>query len=404
MAQFMKSNTTRTRQILLCVAGMTPQIITETLWALIAQRGGRVDEIRVITTLDGRDKILTGIANGRGKPEESLLHPQHGQFYAFCRDFGIDPSEIKFSESNIALIRTSDGRTLPDIRTAEDNDCAADYICEIVRELTRDPQTRLHASAAGGRKTMSVYLTAAMQLFGRAHDCLSHVLVSEDFETEPAFFYKPPQPREIKLKSGRIASTDEAEIYLADIPFIRLRGVGAEWRRLEPTRRYRDIVRQAQDDLDIIEKEYGVIINIARRQLQVRGRTIRLTPRELFFYVMFADFRKADKYEGKVALDELTRADFERTFRRITAAMNDEVGLEECEGISGYEFLKEMVEEATNASKFENFKEKFYVTATRIRKRIAAANLEEEYAIQLCDGRGSARYRLPLAPDRINFI
>ena len=49
---------------------------------------------------------------------------------------------------------------------------AGDRICDIVRELTKDAETRIHASAAGGRKTMSIYLTAAMQLFGRVQDTL----------------------------------------------------------------------------------------------------------------------------------------------------------------------------------------------------------------------------------------
>ena len=67
------------RQILLCVAGLTPQIITETLYALTQQRGERVDEIRVITTLGGRDRI-----------RQALLDPQQGKFFAFCRDYHHD--------------------------------------------------------------------------------------------------------------------------------------------------------------------------------------------------------------------------------------------------------------------------------------------------------------------------
>ena len=88
---------------------------------------------------------------------------------------------------------------LPDIRSV-DNAFAANQICEIVRELSLVPHTSLHASAAGGRKTMSIYLTAAMQLFGRARDRLSHVLVSEDFETHQDFFYIPPTPHDLDIK------------------------------------------------------------------------------------------------------------------------------------------------------------------------------------------------------------
>src|SRR6516164_8801024 len=60
----------------------------------------------------------------------------------------------------ITLLRSPDGRMLPDIRSVEDNTFAANQICEIVRELSLTSHTSLHASAAGGRKTMSIYLTA----------------------------------------------------------------------------------------------------------------------------------------------------------------------------------------------------------------------------------------------------
>ena len=206
----------------------------------------RIDEIRVITTLSGRNRIV-----------QSLLHPQQGRFTAFCRDYGIDPASIAFSEETITLLRTPDGRMLDDIRSVDENGHAANQICEIVRELTRDPRTRLHASAAGGRKTMSIYLTAAMQLFGRAQDRLSHVLVSEPFETHPEFYYVPeprckcetgrgttaqaaihladipPEPRTLQVRDRqgqtRPLSTAQAAIHLADIPFIRLRGLIPDW-------------------------------------------------------------------------------------------------------------------------------------------------------------------------------
>jgi len=176
------------KQILLCVTGKTPQIITETLYVLTQQRRERIDEIRVITTLKGRDAVLS-----------HLLDSEKGRFVRFCRDYGIDPATIAFKESSISLLRAADGRMLDDIRTVDDNEDAANQICQIVRELTEDDGSALHASVAGGRKTMGVYLTAAMQLFARPQDQLSHVLVSEDFETHPEFYYIPPVPHDLHI-------------------------------------------------------------------------------------------------------------------------------------------------------------------------------------------------------------
>jgi CRISPR-associated protein (TIGR02584 family) len=62
------------RHILLCVAGLTPQIIMETLWALTQVRKERIDEIRVITTLEGRNRL-----------RDTLLDKQREQLAQFCR-------------------------------------------------------------------------------------------------------------------------------------------------------------------------------------------------------------------------------------------------------------------------------------------------------------------------------
>lgn len=82
----------------------------------------------------------------------------------------------------------SNGRELDDSRSLDDNQAIADFIIDEVRALTSDENTQLHASIAGGRKTMTFFLGYAMSLFGRTQDRLSHVLVSEPYENLPDFF------------------------------------------------------------------------------------------------------------------------------------------------------------------------------------------------------------------------
>ena len=395
----------RQRHILLCVAGLTPQIVTETLYALTRQAGECVDEIRVITTLDGRDKIMTGVVNGRGRPEESLLHPEAGQFYAFCRDFGIDSRAIRFDEKTISLLHTRDGLTLPDIRTPEENELAGDRICDIVRELTKDPGTRIHASEAGGRKTMGIYLTAAMQLFGRAQDTLSHVLVNEEFEGNPAFYYPPPKPVRLRTRDGREVSTEDARIYLAPIPFIRLRGVRSNWLYGQSANSYGQIVRSAQDNLDFIEKEYDLNVDLRRSRVVVgQGlRVISLTPRELFFYAMFALFRLEGRGgDGVVSLFQLRRADFDATFRRVTAARGREIGLDKSVVYPGFGFLEKMLGQLASAEQIPEFMSKFYTLNARIKEKLDG--LPEQFTLTSREDRGKACYQLPLPPERIKFV
>ena len=373
---------------------MTPQVVTETLYALTQQRGERVDEVRVITTLRGRACLL-----------DALLDPARGEFFHFCRDYQIDPTRLKFDETTIALLRAPDGRPLEDIRTPEENESAGDQICEIVRELTRDKDTRLHASVAGGRKTLGIYLTAAMQIFGRAHDSLYHVLVAEDFEGHTEFFYPPPAPRLLRTRDGREVSTAAAEIRLADVPFIRLRGVSADALRTAGARLYGETVAQAQQVLDLFESEYDLLIDLGRNTVTVKGQTVKLTPREMFFYAMFAEFRRRGTRGGAVSLDELTRRDLAETFERITAARGEPVGIEEASSYPHFDFLPHLWEQLGGSGEgWMSFRKGFLEATARAKRRFLRKGLDERYAIALRGERGSSRYGLGVVPERVRFV
>jgi CRISPR-associated protein (TIGR02584 family) len=387
-------NEPKPRQILLCVAGLTPQIVTETLYSLTQERGERVDEIRVITTIAGRDKVM-----------QVLLDSERGKFYEFCRDYQIDPAAIKFNETTIALLRTPDGRTLTDIRTPEENEYAGDQICEIVRELAKDPDSRIHASVAGGRKTMSIYLTAAMQLFGRAQDALSHVLVSEEFELQvPDFFYIPPTPRMLKKRDGQEISTEKAKIYLADIPFIRLQGV--MWDRLHRgERRYNQLVHQTQDDLNLLESSHDLIIDLRRSKIAVANRSIKLPVREFFVYILFAQLRKQqDGEEGFVAFDEISRRDLDAAFRLITSARGLERPLEDYDLLPRFDFLGNLSGSISGKDcDSEAVSRTFLEVIAKIKRKFESAGRLDRYLVARRGERGSSRYGLDVAPDRIIF-
>ena len=46
------------RKVLIAIVGMSPQVVTETLWALRRERGFIPDEIRVILTRAARDCVV----------------------------------------------------------------------------------------------------------------------------------------------------------------------------------------------------------------------------------------------------------------------------------------------------------------------------------------------------------
>ena len=335
------------RNILLCVAGGTPAIITETLWSL-KEKGETVDEIRVITTKEGREKMLTGFLNGRGATDESLLDKEKGRFYTFQKDFPEFAQNIKFQspesfyiltkkETGVPNPRDNEADWLDDILTDEDNEKIANQICEIVRELCAEENTKIHASIAGGRKTMSLYLMTAMQLFGRNWDSMSHVLVSKEVEFQaPKFFYKTPSAEPIlaankepkKKKDGSILTTDDVNIYLAKIPFITLRGLGGDLFH-KPISNFGDFVKNAQKDLNYLENANELLLNFKRKSIKVFNREAELTLREFFVYVMFAYFRKENIGEkGFVGLDEITENDLDKVCRLFVEADEDDNAIE----------------------------------------------------------------------------
>lgn len=415
------------KNLLLCVAGGTPAIITETLWALQA-KGERIDEIRVITTLEGRDKILTGKINGRGAADESLLDPQQGQFFQFQRDYP-NARAIKFNENCLYLLtkkktgvpdpRDDDQDRLTDILTDEDNEKAANQICEIVRELAAKEHLRIHASIAGGRKTMSLYLMAAMQLFGRNDDAMSHVLVSKEVEFgAPKFFYKPPTPEPILEHGGRPKTkadgsdltTDDVNIYLADIPFIRLSGIGSELlnHRVEG---YGEIVSQAQENLE----RFNLMIDLKNNQLKVGKRTATLGATDFFVYVMFAYLCK-EKRSGKhgLQLQQISLPDFDQVCRLISRARGQECGYEDFYLLRedslqnlNYWLHKKRLPNLPHQDVLIMVKKTIGDSISAIKGALKKANIHQEFIIinsQKNKRNTEPMYGLQIEPERITFI
>lgn len=199
------------QHLLLSVVGNTPQVVTETLYAIHAQGKPWPSQIRVITTTVGKGKALR------------LL--QENALAALCDELGL-PCPA-FCEDDILVVPDAQGQPVDDARTLDDHEALANFIVTTVRNLTDDDpdnqQRYIHASLAGGRKTMTFYLGYAMSLFGRAGDCLSHVLVSADFENQEGFFYPTRRGGPLKTRSGQELNPAEAIVELADIPFIRHR-------------------------------------------------------------------------------------------------------------------------------------------------------------------------------------
>ena len=193
---------------LLSVIGMSPAVITETLYGLHRRGDAWPASIKVITTTVGARKLAQQLINAN-------------QLQKLCKE--IDRPEIPFTTADILVVPGSDGTPVADARSTEDHEALANFIVTTVRDLTRIDSVRIHASIAGGRKTMTFYLGYAMSLFGRRFDSMSHVLVSDGYENHPEFFFPTRSSQMLQLSDGRMLDASDATITLADIPFIRQR-------------------------------------------------------------------------------------------------------------------------------------------------------------------------------------
>lgn len=261
-----------TRRILLVVTGLTPQVVTETVYAMAVQAEIKLipTEIHVISTQEGAERAAL-----------SLLDPLSGQFHAFCAEYAI--SGIDFPSENIHTITDAKGQSLSDIRTPEDNLRAADCIMHLVRNFCADESSALHVSIAGGRKSMGFFAGYALSLFGRLQDRLSHVLVSDPFESLPQFFFPPLKGKVLHSRNGRPVHTSDARIMLADIPFVRLRGgIPVSLKNSEIS--FHETVEGVQSELRFISLSF----DIPRKQICCGGKWIKLSPALFAFYLWLA--------------------------------------------------------------------------------------------------------------------
>jgi CRISPR-associated protein (TIGR02584 family) len=301
------------RRHLLCITGLTPQVVTETLYALYREDPAQLPtDIHVLSTDDG-------IARAR----LTLLSDQPGWFRRLCNDYRLPP--MRFGPESLHVLHDAHGQPLSDIRDGTDNTAAADTVTEWIRQMTADAADQVHVSLAGGRKTLGFFAGYALSLFGRPQDRLSHVLVNAPYESHPGFFYptpysdiiygQPPDPRPLDSR--------DALVTLADIPFVRLRH-GLPASLLNGRASFSATVQTAQQSLGPPRLE----IDVALGRIRAGGINVDLAPVELAFYLWLA--RRAAAGQPPVpcppdgAPSDQYAADFLAVYRLVVGTLGDD--------------------------------------------------------------------------------
>lgn len=259
------------RRILLVVTGLSEQVVTETVFALAQENDGEglPHDVHIVTTSTGAERVRL-----------NLLSDSPGWFQKLRTDYKLPP--IRLADDTLHLIRNARDEALTDIRTPADNVAAADTITRVIRTLTRDPDTALHVSIAGGRKSMGFFAGYALSMFGRSQDRLTHVLVSDKFESNRSFYYPTPYTNVIYATRGDDSEpldTAKAEVTLADLPFIPLRH-GLPSDMLEGESSYSDAVSAATLTLGTP----SLVLDRSTGRVSASGYVIQLPPAEFAFY------------------------------------------------------------------------------------------------------------------------
>lgn len=267
------------KAIAFCLAGLSPAVVTETLYALAVLQRPRIvpSRIVILTTADAYDRVIRDLLGS------------HGAIRRMATDYGLPADSLQCTEGDVLVLRSRTGRPLRDIRSSADSRDAGEALARILAELHADPTAELHCSLAGGRKTLGALMALALQITARPRDRLYHVLVSEPFDRIPDFFYPPRHPRYYRF-DGRRFHSSRARIDLAEVPLIRLGqvaqslGLGAE-----------DLARRAA------QVEAGVIsrfrvpclfIDAGKLAIRVDGSEVYLPAQQFALYHLYAALRQ----------------------------------------------------------------------------------------------------------------
>lgn len=362
------------RRVLVAVSGLSPQIVTETLYGLVTQETPFIPtEIHLLTTQEGAHRV-----------QLDLLHQHNGKFHHFCRDYSMPA--ITFGADQIHILRDEQGQPMSDIRTPVQNERAADQITQLIAELSQDDEAAIHASIAGGRKTMGYYLGYALSLFGREQDRLSHVLVTEGYEGHPEFFYPTIESRVIYNRDKRPMDSQEAQVVLAHIPFVRLRDDVPE-NLLQGRAGFSETIGMARK----AEQESELVIDRIQRTLTASGINISMPDNVMAFYVWLlrqtldgerlarpVDYEPVPEYASRYLAEYEQLVDDRRSIEGTKGALTK--GMDQA-------FFAEKI---TRINKLLN---------QQLGKRLARS-----YAIKNYGSRGSSVYATPLTPEQVEII
>ena len=304
------------KNILLFSTGLSPQVVTESIYyhTQIRKPSLRIDAIHIITDAKCEPLVI-----------KELLPDNNGWLHKLADDYQIDPNEVELPLENIHILKDSSGKPLMDLLTVEENNAAVETVFKIIKDLTRDNQTRLITSVAGGRKTMSVIVGQAMQFYAREQDLLTHVIVEDRIIGAKDFFYPTPFSKKVKI-IGDLIDYHDVKINLDEIPFIRLRPILGDFLTESTETSLTTLVKSAQQQIEDMIKPVKIYIDQKAKQLSISGEIVKLPAKSLAIYTLLLKLgltkNTSDNNEpGFILAEKIIQEDILLEYLNIYASM-----------------------------------------------------------------------------------
>lgn len=362
---------------LLCVLGLTPQVVTETLYCLATGTPSVVPErLKLITTTTGERAI-----------ERHLMGPS-GQLARLRADLALPQTAFQLQQADIHVVQSTADEPLADIQSEADNNALADTVHRVIAQLCQDPDQTLHVSLAGGRKTMSFYAGYLLSLFARPQDRLYHVLVNAPFEAHPEFFFPPTRPALLTAHgNAEPLNTKDARLTLAQLPILKLRDYLPDT-PFTGQNSLSSLVAETQRALD----RPHLALDCDTRRVTLQGITIELSPTH-FLWMLWAA-RRRQLQQPACPLDETAAIELLQTHHEL-------------EG-SGPDPVRQSLEIALEELKHQPRSNYFERTRSRLNRALASKsglppNVASRYYLAAVGKRPNTRYGLTLDPAYIQI-
>jgi len=282
--------------VLVTTVGTSPSVLTSTIWALAHHEGIVPHRIKVLTTRLGRDRLVQQVFTpspdfGGRTAWEILCKNLEADGYDLTGRLEFAPSPAFLRVFTAVQPGEQMPRELDDITSQAENEQVADAMLETLRGVMND-DTRIVASIAGGRKTVSALFYACVSLIGRSDDRIIHIVVNEPFDRTdliPPFFFPTQKCVQLVGRDGRNVRARDAKVSVIKVPFVPLANLFPRELGRTPGR-FSALVaeyRQAgqRQSLDSVR----LTVHRSRLEIVVNDTSLKLAPREQWLAVFLAE-------------------------------------------------------------------------------------------------------------------